>query len=155
MNINYAISSRFRRFFSTQMQPDNLIIKSQENDTELSSPKLDDNQPEKKQFNFKLFFAVVTLLIGSVSAVNWLVDPLWYGAGNRLTGKNFAFNERVSKTNLFLRNKHKNYDCLILGSSRVIALNASNFQGKTCFNYSIKGGEVPDFIGVAKFVKEQ
>lgn len=155
MNITTTISSTFRRIFHAQLQPENTSIKNKERDLDNKIPQLDDNQPEKSRFNFKLYFGLLTLLVGSVSAVNWLVDPLWYSAGNRLTGKNFAFNERVSKTNLFLRTKHKNYDCLILGSSRVIALNVSNFKLKNCFNYSIKGGEIPDFLSIAKFVKEQ
>ncbi len=87
--------------------------------------------------------------------MNWLIDPLWYSHGNQLTNKNFAFNERISKTNLFLRTKDSGYDCLILGSSRAIALRASAFKNQRCFNYAIKGGNIRDFIAYAKFLKEQ
>lgn len=66
---------------------------------------------------FKLSF--ITLF--SVWIFNYIIDPLWYDEGNRITGKNFAFNERVSKTNLFLQDKEQ-YDCLILGNSRVTLL---------------------------------
>ncbi len=106
-------------------------------------------------FSFKLYGSLVLLLLGAISGINWLVDPLWYSHGNILTGKNFAFNERVTKTNLYLRTKDKvNYNCLILGSSRAIALNSSNFQQQNCFNYALKGGEIEDFIDYAKFLKE-
>ena len=107
------------------------------------------------KFDFRIYSIVSATIIGAVGAINWLIDPLWYGQGNRLTGQNFAFNERISKTNQFLRTKTKNYDCLILGSSRVIMLRASQFEGENCFNYAFKGGSVDEFIEYAQFAKEQ
>lgn len=108
------------------------------------------------EFNFGLYGLITFLLLGSVAGVNWLIDPLWYSHGNILTGQNFAFNERITKTNLFLRTKDKvNYDCIIIGSSRVTALRPSEFKNKKCFNYALKGGEIPDFVNYAKFIQEQ
>jgi hypothetical protein len=114
-------------------------------------------QKEKKsQFSFKLYGLVTSILLGSVAGINWLIDPLWYSHGNILTGKNFAFNERITKTNLFLRTKDQvNYDCIILGSSRAIALRSSNFQDLKCFNYALKGGEIPDFVNYAESLKKE
>ena len=130
----------------------------------LNSSKYKNNQatsktvakPEiKSKFSFKLYTLITTILVGTVGGINWLVDPLWYGNGNILTGKNFAFNERITKSNVFLRTKEKiNYDCLILGSSRVIALRASSFKNNRCFNYAIKGGEIEDFVDYGKFLQE-
>jgi hypothetical protein len=114
-----------------------------------------EDEIKPSSFNFKLYVGLTAVLMASVGLLNWLIDPLWYSSGNKLTGKNFAFNERVSKTNLFLRTKQQNYDCLILGSSRVIGLKASLFKNSNCFNYAVKGGEVHDFISIAKFVKKQ
>ena len=92
-------------------------------------------QDEKFQFSFTLYGLVTSVLLGSVAAINWAIDPLWYGNGNILNGKNFTFNERITKTNLFLRTNEKvNYDCIILGSSRVTALRPSNFVNQQCFN---------------------
>lgn len=108
------------------------------------------------KFNFGLYGLVTSLLLGSVAVINWSIDPLWYNHGNILTGKNFAFNERISKTNLFLRTKEQvNYDCVILGSSRVTALRVSKFTQNNCFNYALKGGEIPDFVSYANFLKEE
>ncbi|MGF1590375.1 MAG: hypothetical protein ACFCU7_14245 [Pleurocapsa sp.] len=108
------------------------------------------------KFSFGLYGLVTFLLLGSVAGINWLIDPLWYGHGNIVTGKNFAFNERISKTNLFLRTKEQvNYDCIILGSSRVTALRASNFIDNKCFNYALKGGEIQDFVSYANFLQEE
>jgi hypothetical protein len=107
------------------------------------------------KFSFKLYLLITTLLLGTVAGINWLVDPLWYRSGNILTGKNFAFNERITKSNVFLRTKDTaDYDCVILGSSRVIAMRASSFQSNKCFNYALKGGEIEDFVDYTKFLKE-
>lgn len=124
------------------------------------TPKIEvsqvDREYKESKFSFGLYGLVTSLLLGTVAAINWSIDPLWYSHGNILTGKNFAFNERITKTNLFLRTKDKEkYDCVILGSSRVIALRASEFTGNNCFNYALKGGEIPDFVNYAKFLQEQ
>ena len=118
-------------------------------------PPLKPTEKESK-FSFGLYGLVTSLLLGSVAGVNWLIDPLWYSHGNILTGKNFAFNERVTKTNLFLRTKdQENYDCIILGSSRVTTLRASELSNNNCFNYALKGAEIPDFVSYANFLQEQ
>lgn len=108
------------------------------------------------KFSFKLYGLVTFILLGSVAAINWAIDPLWYRHGNILTGKNFTFNERITKTNLFLRtNEEAKYDCIILGSSRVTALRTSNFTKDKCFNYALKGGEIPDFVNYAESLKNE
>ena len=114
------------------------------------------SQEKASRFSFGLYGLVTSLLLGSVAGINWLIDPLWYSHGNILTGKNFAFNERITKTNLFLRtNKQENYDCIILGSSRVTTLKASELDRHNCFNYALKGAEIPDFVSYANFLQEQ
>ena len=108
------------------------------------------------KFSFSLYALVTSLILGSVAGINWLIDPLWYSHGNILTGKNFTFNERITKTNLFLRTKGQvNYDCIILGSSRVTTLKPSEFVENNCFNFALKGGQIPDFINYATFLKEE
>lgn len=115
---------------------------------ELSSSK-------KEEFNLFFYGMLSFLLVAFFGGINWLIDPLWYGKGNILTKKNFAFNERITKTNLFLRTKDKNYDCVILGSSRVIALNQSQFTNNKCFNYGLKGGQIRDFTQYAQFLQSE
>lgn len=123
--------------------------------SEMSVPQQTENDRDS-QFSFGLFGIVTSLLLGSIAAINWAIDPLWYSHGNILTGKNFAFNERITKTNLFLRTKDvADYDCIILGSSRVTALRASEFSDSSCFNYALKGGEIPDFVNYANFIKDE
>ena len=122
---------------------------------EMSVPQLG-RKNKKTKFSFGLYGFVTSFILGSVAGINWLIDPLWYDHGNILTGKNFAFNERITKTNLFLRTKDKvNYNCIILGSSRVTALRKSEFTNNNCFNYALKGAEIPDFVSYGNFLKNQ
>lgn len=115
-----------------------------------------DSKEKESKFSFGLYGLVTSLLLGSVAGVNWLIDPLWYSHGNILTGKNFAFNERVTKTNLFFRTKdQEKYNCIILGSSRVTTLRPSELSNHNCFNYALKGAEIPDFVSYANFLQEQ
>ena len=114
------------------------LFKSSNKDQVISG--VPETNPSK--FNFKLYIFLSFLLLAGVGYFNSLVDPLWYRTGNRLTKKNFFyFDERTLKTNIFLATKNKNkYNCLILGSSRVNGLKASQFKNNKCFNYSVKAG---------------
>ena len=131
------------------------FFKSGKRATSVMSVSKADSKAKESKFSFGLYGLITSLLLGSVAGINWLIDPLWYSHGNILTGKNFAFNERITKTNLFLRtHEQENYNCVILGSSRVTALRASEFD-RNCFNYALKGAEIPDLIGYANFLKEE
>lgn len=128
---------------------------SKRNPSMIPDSQVEGNDKEAK-FSFGLYSLVTFLLLGSVAGVNWLIDPLWYSHGNILTSKNFAFNERITKTNLFLRtNNQEKYDCIIFGSSRVTPLRASELDNHNCFNYALKGAEIPDFVSYANFLQEQ
>ena len=105
-------------------------------------------------FYWKTYFTILTFILLSVLLFNWAIDPLWYGKGNRLTGKNFAFNERVAKTNLFFQDKEQ-YDCLIFGSSRVTLLKASLIRDNHCFNFAFSGGNIREFLAYAKYLKQK
>ncbi len=110
-------------------------------------------QGERPRHVRYLLAAAATLLVlaGSVLTVNVLVDPLWFGAGNKLTGKNFAFNERHAKLNLFWQDPDR-YDCLILGSSRTTLLDARQISQATCFNFSFSGGLVGEFVALGRYL---
>lgn len=99
------------------------------------------------------FSLVVFVIITLVVFINIMVDPLWYNSGNKITNKNFAFNERFSKTNLFLQERLK-YDCVIFGSSRTTLLDATRIQGSTCFNFAFSGGTVREFIKFADYIQK-
>lgn len=87
-----------------------------------------------------------------VLAVNALIDPLWYGAGNRLFPENFPYNERFSKANLFLRDSAL-YDCLILGSSRSTLLDATRIRDHDCFNFAVSNGAILEYGDLLRFAE--
>lgn len=106
------------------------------------------------QSYLKIYLSLTAAAIAIAGTINVLVDPLWYGKGNRITGENFSFNERVSKTNLLLNSDVQQYDCLILGSSRTTLLRSSSFQNQHCFNYAFSAGSIAEFVEYARFAKE-
>ncbi|MDY7226221.1 hypothetical protein [Hyalangium rubrum] len=97
--------------------------------------------------------ATAALVLG-VLALNMLVDPLWYGRGNRLTRRNYEFNERVSKPNLFLQEPSR-YDCIILGSSTSTIIHPSLLEPHRCFNFAFSAGKVSEFIAYAHWLRAQ
>lgn len=99
------------------------------------------------------YSSLIILGLLGVFGLNWLTDPLWYGQGNRLSEKNFPFDERSSKTNLFLRSAPEDYDCVIFGSSRATMLNNSAFK-EDCFNYAFSGSSIEEYIPYAQLVAE-
>jgi len=103
----------------------------------------------------RLYFVLIPVLMFFVGVINWLIDPLWYGAGNRISNKNFAFNERVSKTNLFMQRSASEYDCYLFGNSKVTLIKASDFQSLKCFNYSFSRASVPEIVSYGKYVKQR
>lgn len=108
-----------------------------------------------KSLYLKLYFVLSAILISGSAGLNALVDPLWYGKGNQLDDYNFYFNERVSKTNLFLQSNPEDYDCLIIGSSRVTSLRPSSFEAHNCFNFAFDGGKIEDYVAYAAFAREK
>jgi len=97
----------------------------------------------------------VLLLCLLVLSINSVVDPLWMWKGNQIhTDRNFIFNERLSKLNLFLKNA-SNYDCILFGTSRATTLPADQIQGARCFNMSFSGGSLPEFVAYAKYLKQR
>jgi hypothetical protein len=86
--------------------------------------------------------------------LNCVVDPLWYFNGNMITGKNFAFNERVAKINQFLKNPER-YDCFMFGSSRSTLLDAGQIEGYNCYNFSFSDGRIGEYIAYASYLKRR
>lgn len=95
--------------------------------------------------------ATAVLVLGAL-ALNLLVDPLWYGRGNRLTGRNYEFNERVSKAHLFFQDPAR-YDCLILGSSTSTIVHPSLLEPHRCLNLAFSAGVVGEFLAYARWLR--
>jgi hypothetical protein len=96
--------------------------------------------------------ATASVIAGLCLVVNLLVDPLWYLHGNVVTGVNFAFNERIAKLNRFLP-RMRDYDCLIMGSSRTTLLPERRFSGYRCFNLAFSGGRINEFLLYAQYLR--
>ena len=92
-----------------------------------------------------------------VFCINLLFDPLWYRSGNQLEGLNYMFDERLSKTNQYLkRHSSHDYNCIIFGSSRTTLLNESLLSDPyRCFNFSFSGGRIQEFLAYAKWLKNK
>jgi pimeloyl-ACP methyl ester carboxylesterase len=88
-----------------------------------------------------------------VLGLNLAVDPLWYFSGNRIEPKNFAFDERRARLNLFLQSP-ESYDCWIFGSSRVTLLDPASIRGQSCFNFSFSAGNIAEFTLLASYLKQ-
>ncbi len=98
--------------------------------------------------------ATVLSCAAAVFAVNATVDPMWYFGGNKLGSINYAFNERLSKTNLFL-DRADNYDCVIFGDSRVTLLPEQVIEGYRCFNFAFSAGKAEEAVAYARYLKGQ
>jgi hypothetical protein len=96
-----------------------------------------------------LFFLAT---LGAVLGFNIIVDPLWYDQGNRITGDNFGFDERLSKTLRFL-NEPTEPDCVFFGSSRGTVLDAHRIAGSSCFNYAVAGATLAEMKALARYVR--
>ena len=96
--------------------------------------------------------AIVTALLGATLTLNAVIDPLWYFSGNTIFPENYAFNERLAKSNRLLQDPAA-YDCLILGSSRVTLLDEELIAGHNCFNYAFSGGRPAEFVAFARFAR--
>jgi len=92
------------------------------------------------------------LILLAVYAINYIVVPLWYAAGNSLAGINYPYNERLSKSNLFLQNPDQ-YDCVIFGSSRTVVIDVGQIKGYHCFNFAISAGKINQYVRYAKWIK--
>ncbi len=108
------------------------------------------NTEHKKYIKVTIFFIVSALV--AVFSFNYYIDPLWYFGGNKLFPENYSFNERFSKVNEYLKNA-KDYDCILLGSSRVTLLDAKKITGYNCFNFSFSDGNPEEFIAYSKYIR--
>lgn len=93
----------------------------------------------------------------TVFCINLFFDPLWYRSGNQFEGLNYMFDERLSKTNQYIkRRSSQQYNCIIFGSSRTTLLNESLLRDPyRCFNFSFSGGRIQEFIAYAKWLKNR
>lgn len=100
---------------------------------------------------FAALMATVIACATAVFAVNAAVDPMWYFGGNKIGSVNYAFNERLSKTNLFL-SRQDDYDCVIFGDSRATLLPEQKIEGYRCFNFAFSAGKAEEAVAYARYI---
>jgi hypothetical protein len=111
-------------------------------------------EEEQKSRSYTRYAIVMTVTIaficGAVLLVNYLVDPLWYYQGSKLTTYNHKYNERFSKINVFLHNPSQ-YNCIIIGSSTATLLDAKKIDGYKCANISFSQGYLTEYADYLRF----
>lgn len=108
--------------------------------------------PEQSMRYLGMLAATAALCLALALALNAAVDPLWYFSGNRFGPVNYAFNERLSKSNLIAGHESE-YDCVIFGDSRATLLPEQKIVGYRCFNFAFSSGVVSEFIDYAAWLK--
>lgn len=103
----------------------------------------------------RTYFAIIISILLVVGIINFVIDPLWYSQGNRITGINPSWNERIAKTNLFLQHSPQEFNCLVFGTSRTTLLRTSNFKNHRCFNYSFSGAKTEEYVNYGKFIRQK
>jgi len=82
------------------------------------------------------FLCILAAALTLVALFNYFMDPLWcFDHSHRWNRRQVGFNERLQKTNLVTFREFP-YRSLLIGSSRVAALNQNDFQGAGAFNYA-------------------
>ncbi|HEY6868238.1 MAG TPA: hypothetical protein VI199_00655, partial [Novosphingobium sp.] len=94
--------------------------------------------------------AAVAAVLGTISAVNFYMDPLWYFSGNPLPGGvNYVLDERTTKPTRLARLADKP-DCLLFGTSSGSLMNHANQVAQArCFNLAISKGHSDEFVKLA------
>ena len=90
-------------------------------------------------------------MLGEI-CINYLADPLFFFGGNKVSGRGYYLNERIS---VVARNRDRwpQIDCLIFGSSRMTFLDASRITGYHCANMAVSGGLVDEFAKYEQYLK--
>ncbi len=100
---------------------------------------------------FLLFFFFLTL----VGAINYVVDPLWtFGHSNQFNKFQEGFNERQQKSNAVYFNKLKQFNGILLGSSRTTFINQYDFEGMKIYNYASNSMYPFEYKGYINFAKK-
>ena len=87
----------------------------------------------------KIYLTVIIVVLSTLLAFNYLIDP--FGQRDWIVNKQFkpVVHERSEKYNyIFYENGFEKFDCLILGSSRVMTITpADNPQIGSCYNFGV------------------
>ncbi|WP_191566697.1 hypothetical protein [Metabacillus idriensis] len=99
-------------------------------------------------------FGVSGMLVAAIMTFSYIMDPLWMNTiSTKYNRFQLAFDERQLKTNR-LTFEQRNYDTLLIGSSRMTYMNPYLF-GKDSFNYSASSMYPDEFVPYIRYFTKQ
>lgn len=102
-----------------------------------------------------IFFSITFLVLVIIGSINYYVDPNWmFTHSNKYNQKQNAFNERQQKTNHIYFNGMKNYNGILLGSSRAAYVNQNEFKNMNIYNYAVNAIYLYEYKKYIDFSKE-
>lgn len=103
----------------------------------------------------KSFFILNIIFLACIGFFVYIIDPFWtFPHANKFNSLQKSSNEREQKSNL-LYFQDKEYDGLLLGTSRVTFLNQYDFKDIDVFNYSFSLSNPINLNEYIEFAKKQ
>lgn len=103
----------------------------------------------------KGFFLLSIIFLSIIAFFNFFIDPYWtFSHSHKLNSLQKSSNEREQKSNL-LHFQNKQYDSLLLGTSRVTFLNQNDFKNMNVFNYSFSLSNPNNLNEYIEFAKKE
>ena len=103
----------------------------------------------------KIFFLLSFFALAMMGTINYVVDPLWtFGHSNQFNQFQQGFNERQQKSNYVYFQKLKQFNGILLGSSRTTFINQYDFEGMKIYNYASNSMYPFEYKGYIDFAKE-
>ena len=103
----------------------------------------------------KGFILLSIVFLSTIAFFNFFIDPYWtFSNSHKLNSLQKSSNEREQKSNL-LYFQDKQYDSLLLGTSRVTFLNQNDFKNMNVFNYSFSLSNPNNLNEYIEFAKKE
>lgn len=103
----------------------------------------------------KGFFLLNMFFLSIISIFIYFMDPYWtFSHSHKFNSLQNSTNEREQKSSL-LYFQHKQYDALLLGTSRVTFINQNDFKNMNVFNYSFSLANPIELSEYIEFAKKQ
>jgi hypothetical protein len=111
---------------------------------------------EKKwiQTNILISSLVILPVILYIMIFNFIIDPYWYfNHKNEWNDYQLGFDERELRTNKVVA-EEKEYNALLIGTSRLTYWNQYSFEENQVFNYSLSSMALKEYVPYIKFAEE-
>lgn len=102
----------------------------------------------------KIYLTVLFFCLISIFSFNYFMDPFWtFAHSHKYNNVQKGTNERQQKAN-YIYFTEKNFDTLLLGSSRTTYMNPYSFLPFRVFNFSASGMRPQEYLTYIDFVME-